>query len=680
MRTQIIVILALCISLGHAVIGQARSPEAQLKAAQHKARVEGDLKTAIEQYKQLLARRDVPRSVAAEAMLDLAQSYEKLGITDARKLYEQILRDYADQRAIATTARERFAVLADSPSRGYAARQLLQLPNAIAVLTLLHDGRIGGTDWSTGDIILADPSDGAVSRVVRGDISAKPGPHGMYPVLSPDGRQLAYQWFTDGNQPGSLRALSMERGGTSRTLIADVTGVSYVTPIAWSRDSTSILVCLEKPRSAVGGGAFELAWVTADTGAIKTLKSFESWRSGVGAPHSIGTVSLSPDAAWIAYSVPDRQGALDRSIFVIHADGTRERRVVSGGTNDQPAWTPDGSHLVFLSNRSGDSALWSVAVSERGDSTPSIVKNGVGRMWIHGMLKSGTLVYEEPGLDPLIVAEFDQPLSRDRTPSLRTLDTLNGTAPAWSLDGRYLAFKRRTTNPGRPVEMVVRTVDTGELRTYSSRAQTMGAGRPTWYADGTVQAIRRSGIRLNLGGAALEEVSVPATLPMGLLSPDGRTLFSVDSSDGVVDIFDVASGTRTGGVPLSSGWRPARLSPDGRTLALVRAANDGVQTRLAVIGIDGSGFRELPGSFAGATTYSVSWTRDGTALLAKMDTVKDVSSIQRVPIDGGKPTTIATNLGELLSFDISPDQRRIAYSINRPTTDVWMLDLRGALK
>ena len=99
-----------------------------------------------------------------------------------------------------------------------------------------------------------------------------------------------------------------------------------------------------------------------------------------------------------------------------------------------------------------------------------------------------------------------------------------------------------------------------------------------------------------------------------------------------------------------------------------------------MIGIDGSGFRELPGSFAGATTYSVSWTRDGTALLAKMDTVKDVSSIQRVPIDGGKPTTIATNLGELLSFDISPDQRRIAYSINRPTTDVWMLDLRGALK
>jgi Tol biopolymer transport system component len=342
-------------------------------------------------------------------------------------------------------------------------------------------------------------------------------------------------------------------------------------------------------------------------------------------------------------------------------------------------WTPDGTHLLFLSNRSGDPALWSMPLRERGDGTPTVVKNGIGRVILHGVLSSGTLVYEEMGLDPLIVAEFVQPVGPNGAPSLRTLETLNGQAPAWSPDGRYLAYKRRTTNPGRPFEMVVRTSDSGELRTYSPVAGAMGDGRPTWYNDGTVQAIWRSGIRLKTAGSALEEVEVPRTLPMGYVSPDGHTLYATGNNGGV-DTFDVTSGTRTGSISLPEGWRFAALSPNGQSLALVSFANDKAPTRLGLIGIDGTGFRQLQTSVLGPGVQTVSWTRDSTALLVEVQTRKNVSSIQRVALDGGAPVTIASDLGELLSFAISPDGRRIAYSINRPTTDVWMLELKAASK
>jgi Tol biopolymer transport system component len=686
MRLHITITVTLCLLLGYDLSGQTRSPEAQLKAAQHKEQVEGDLKGAIEQYKQLIARPGIARGIAAEALLGLAQSYEKLGVAEARAVYEQIIRDYTDQGAIAAAARERVSMLGASASRAFVARQLLQLPSNIAVLTLMSDGRIGSTDWETGDLVLVDPASGAISRVVQGDFE-KGDTWAEDPLLSPDRRQLAYQWFGPDRQGGVLRVLSMERGAKSRTLVADPATARNIHPIAWRKDATAILVCYERPgspggTSPAGRGDFQLAWVTVADGAIKPIRTFEWWRSGIGSLNSIGTVSLSPDGGWIAYAVPDRQGAPDRSIFVIRTDGSGERRVMSGGVNDQPIWTPDGSRLVFLSNRSGDFGLWSLVVSDSGENSLTLIKNGMGRVLLHGVLASGGLVYSEAGLDPLIVAEFDRPLASKTTSSLRALETLNGLVPAWSPDGRYLAYKRRTTNPARPLEMVVQTLETGELRTYSPRSGVMGAGRPTWYPDGTVQAIARSGVRLKVGGTALEELSVPATLRMGYVSPDGRTLY--DATPDAVEIFDASTGTRTGSFPLPKNWRPAAISPDGRSLALVNLDNES-PVRLGVIGVDGSGFRQLSAvanrlMLGEDPRGSVGWTRDGSALVVRVSTAKDVSAIQRVPIAGGQPVTIAANIVGLRSFDISADERRIAYSTDRPTTDVWVLDLKAALK
>ena len=59
--------------------------EVALRAAMETETVKGDLRAAIEQYKQIAAGRD--RALAAKALLRMAECYQKLGDSEARAVY-----------------------------------------------------------------------------------------------------------------------------------------------------------------------------------------------------------------------------------------------------------------------------------------------------------------------------------------------------------------------------------------------------------------------------------------------------------------------------------------------------------------------------------------------------------------------------------------------------------------
>jgi TolB protein len=54
-------------------------------------------------------------------------------------------------------------------------------------------------------------------------------------------------------------------------------------------------------------------------------------------------------------------------IMVCRVDGSGLRTVASGGSSENPRWSPDGRHLVFASNREGGYALY---ISDLDDRAP----------------------------------------------------------------------------------------------------------------------------------------------------------------------------------------------------------------------------------------------------------------------------------------------------------------------
>jgi hypothetical protein len=143
----------------------ARSLEVQLKAAQHKAQIEGDLKGAIEDYQKLATSGD--RAIRAKAMLGVAECYETLGKIDANKLYERVAREFPDQFHIAAEAARRLSAL--EPPAVKASMKVSEVwADAAGSMTgapALDGSYLTFTDADTHDLSIRDLATGVTRRI-----------------------------------------------------------------------------------------------------------------------------------------------------------------------------------------------------------------------------------------------------------------------------------------------------------------------------------------------------------------------------------------------------------------------------------------------------------------------------------------------------------------------------------
>jgi Tol biopolymer transport system component len=517
-------------------------------------------------------------------------------------------------------------------------------------------------------------------------------------LFSPDGRQAAYPYCGNPCATLELRILRLDDPGAPPKTAHQSEDTLYIQAVGWTPDSKKVLVkrTLRSDRNS------QIAVISIQDSSLQVLKSF-GWRSA-------GQTSLSPDGRWIAFDAPARDKEAAHDIFVLAMDGSRETKVVESAAIDwAPVWSPDGSQILFLSDRTGSASLWSVAVDQgRPVGSARLLKPDTGFINPLGMTRSGTLYYlsESWGRRNVHTADLDAGLDANKAPRLASEQFVNTNAAAsWSPDGQYLAYYARfapTAEMSGITRLVIRNATTGEereVRMRELRIPPYTTASPKWFPDGRsvlvaswdqqqpVVGFYRVSV---LDGKAERLHNTITAVGWGVgqfdISPDGRSIVYADmkSTDDPqapllpqlmrFDLDQRRDTLLTPGFPITA----VAVSPDGKEVAYSSFV-PGFMPVIMTIPLAG-GEPRLVHKLAGFTANStpLAWSPDQRHLIiAQQDKAEATSSwsLWKVPVTGGTPEKMATSASRIGAVALRPDGRQVAFTTLEDTTQaVWALE------
>ncbi|MBZ0268454.1 DPP IV N-terminal domain-containing protein [bacterium] len=159
------------------------------------------------------------------------------------------------------------------------------------------------------------------------------------PAWCPDNISIAF----DSDRAGNRDLWMIPVGGGTATQLT--TNLELDQHPDWSPG------CILAFSASVGGGNPDLYLLDPQVGTPVLLHSD---------PGSVDRFpAWSPDSSTIAYSK-------DNDIYLIPATGGTPVQVTTDpGTDLHPTWSPDGTQLAFLSNRSGNNDIWVIPATSR---------------------------------------------------------------------------------------------------------------------------------------------------------------------------------------------------------------------------------------------------------------------------------------------------------------------------
>lgn len=488
------------------------------------------------------------------------------------------------------------------------------------------------------------------------------------PALSPDGRRVAFRSGRDG-------------GGV---FIKDLTDDSVQLVVeegfnpSWSPDGNQIVVATD--------GVFDTPYRRR---IISDLWVFEL-ESGASRPLVSGDAvqpAWSPGGARVAYW-GFQPGSRRADIWTVAADGGEPLQVTDdAGTNWAPAWSPDGRHLYFSSDRTGSVNIWRVAIDEgsgrvRGRPEPV---TAAGTVWSsHASFARGLpgrMVYvESRRLTELRGLPFSS--SRGRIAgevATVTSDARNSVTPCPSPDGAWVAF---ATGEGQQEDIYVVRADGTELE-----ALTADAARdrlPRWSPDGSRLAFvsNRGGSyqiwSIRPDGSDLRQVTALSgrQAELATWAPDGSRICVNTTGDLVpdmtflIDPSEAADQLTLRDIPPLMGdevFEAHSWSPDASRLAGTLRRANGSAGGIAVFALQTQEYERL--TDFGAHPVWLSDNRrvlfqDGNRILLVDSRSQDVREVF-----SANPDEIAEG------FSVSGDNRRIYVSVRSTDSDLWLLDL-----
>ena len=702
MRNRFVVLFFAIAPVAQAMAQQAASADAQFEAARKKAVIDGNCGAAIKDYQAIVDKfAKSARRVVADALLQMADCFQQTGDAQARAALQRVVNQFGDLTAQATEAKARLAALPNA-NAPVAPRLVAKLdPDWVNGLRLGADDRTM-TLWAdvTMDIYIRDAVTGRVTR-----LNAQTGPGlrrppnfalAQWPVVSPDLKRVAYSWMSS-ETPAQLRLMPAQPDAPHRVLVG-ARGIGQYLPVAWSPDGSRVLAMIQGPAGPTpdpGPRRWALSWVAVNDGRVTEIENL-GWRVT-----GFSRVSLSPDGHFIAYAAlasdpagPRAPRIGDTQIYVVAADGSRRLQVTrTAGTNAEPVWTRDGTQLLFLSDRHGAPALWSVTMSNGqpiGD--PVMLWRTMSETELVGVTKAGVLYYQVRGPRTRTLA------IASTKPSSVEPRIVTGMSAAWSPDGRSVALLRpRAAKDLSGTSLVVHNLATGDERRFDNTPPLTWAA-PIWFHDGQRLLVAT---HINSAVAAVEATlerhvvdlrtgavtRVLSTDPLrghilGFSTDDSKVLYLLRESasadyDRIVS-HDLATGDRTVVMRFPAGpfgaVSGATLSPDGTRCAVV-AGDRASGLRLGIVNLADRTLREVTKQ-AARTNWPPQWSGDGRTLYWSIKPDADTPwKTVKIPV-AGSTQPIAVLEGRHV---VSPDESRSAEErTHNPDQTLWSLDV-GAL-
>lgn len=667
-----------------------------------KEQADGDLRGAIDLYERIARDFADDAALAARALIQMGQCYERLGSQEARNAYRRVLERYPNEVESVEQARARLADL----QRMAAAKPKAGPPSAIRVREVWSgrysqpvdfsggptpDGRgLVYVDWETGNLALRDLGTGESRQLTEGGYDLG---YALWAEVSPNGKKVAYTWVDSTEM--QLRVIEM-RGSDPRVLYTS--GEIY--PLSWSRDGRFI-VAATLPQDTM---ETRIVRIRVEDGISSTVD--------VHAYRNVPEASYSPDDRFLAFEHPVEEDSARFDIELLSLSDGQSLPLVRHPADDRlVGWVPGTNVVLFTSDRSGNRDLFGIRVQRGGASgDPFPIRRGVGELSPMGFTEDGSLFYYNYTLHYAnSIASFDEATGRiDVAGAEPLLGAYDNCRAAWSPAGDRLVLVTREDEVGMPkgrgYTFRLRNLATGAERVLTRDLNPAAEGGPRWLSDGqsilvVAEEREEGGVRSWSEEAGLYRIDVRSgeferlfDFPMedsnqwafgiGFVpTPEGDGIYYVHQGRLVLHRLADSHEVELYRDPeLAAGI--LALSPDGSEL--VFGVNDSIYSRgftdprlheggrLMIMGTDGDGVRVLTRLQDSSGIIGAFFTSDAQHVLFLLGE-ETGPAVMRVHREGGEPERLF-KADARVTVTPSPDRQLAILMAQTNEAEIWIME------